>query len=392
MADQPEVTYVLPGKVGGVLTVVANLLKFRQADGPRSRVVLTQNRRDPDTQFTGALPADVQVTVGHALPVENIHAVARRLHAAIGSGPGVLVCNDALELMMVALIDPGRTVVQILHGDYDYYYDLAVRHEPLVHAFVAISRTVYETLLDRLPQRRDTIFWLPYGVVIPDAVRTAAPGPLRLIYSGRLDEAKGVLDLPLIDEELRRRNVPVRWSVVGNGPAADALWSRWEQSERVKWTPSAVPADIVAACADHDVYVLPSRAEGLSVATVEAMSAGVVPVVTRLPGMAEILDEGRTGFAADVGDIAGFASAIERLSSDRILLEALSTSARRLIVESFDIRQRARGYDELYARWQELYRPRPKDPVVAYGSRLDQPWLPNALVHLVRSGLRMNRR
>ena len=158
----PEVTYVLPGKVGGALTIVANLLQFRRPDNLRYRAVLTSNRRDPDTKFAGALAVDSQATVEHALPIENLHAVARRVDAAIGGGPGVLVCNDALEMMCVALRDPGRTVVQILHGDYDYYYDLAERHEPLVHAFVAYSRRVYETLLARLPHRRDTIFWLPY--------------------------------------------------------------------------------------------------------------------------------------------------------------------------------------------------------------------------------------
>jgi len=388
MTPRPEVTYVLPGKVGGVLTIIANLLAYRRQDAFRYRAVLTYNGRDPDTPFLGALPADSQSAFEHALPVENLHAVVRRLQAAIGGGPGGLVCNDALELMLVALVDPGRTVVQILHGDYDYYYDLATRHEPYVHAFVAYSRRVYDTLLVRLPHRRDTIFWLPYGVVIPGRVRTASPGPLRLIYTGRLDEAKGVLDLPLIDEELRRRGVPVRWSVIGDGPAAGALWSRWAPSDRVQWTPSAAPADVVAACAEQDVYVLPSRAEGLSVATVEAMSAGVVPVVTRLPGMAELFENGPTGVTVDVGDVAGFAAAIEYLHTDRGRLEDASTAARRLIVERFDITARAAAYDDLYSRWRELYRPRPADAHGMYGSRLDKPWLPNAVVRLTRSILR----
>src|SRR5262249_13053904 len=162
-------------------------------DDVRYNAVLTFNRHDPDTRFAGALAVDTQTTFEHALPIENIHAVARRLRAAIGSGSGVLVCNDALELMMAALVDPGRTVVQILHGAYDDYYDLATPHEPLVHAFVAYSRRVYEKLVARLPQRRDSIFWLPYGVVIPEKVRVPSPGPLRMIYAGRLDEAKGIL-------------------------------------------------------------------------------------------------------------------------------------------------------------------------------------------------------
>src|SRR5436305_3081260 len=187
----PAVTYVLPDKVGGAMTIIENLLRFRRPDDFQYRAVLTHTCHDVETRFHGALAVDTQVTFEHSLPDENIHAVARRLRAAIGTGPGVLVCNDALELMMLALLECDQTVVHILHGDYDYYYDLATKHEPLIHAFVAYSRRVYDNLIERLPHRKDQIFWLPYGIVIPERTRAAASGALRLIYAGRLDEAKG---------------------------------------------------------------------------------------------------------------------------------------------------------------------------------------------------------
>src|SRR5262249_28607530 len=160
-------------------------------------------------------------------------------------------------------------------------------------------------------------------------------GALRAIYAGRLDEAKGVLDLPAIDEALLRRGTSVEWTIIGDGPAADRLWAQWTRSPRLRWVAHATSAQVIAACADHDVVVLPSRAEGLSVATVEAMSAGVVPVVTRLPSMAEIVEHGRTGLAIGVGDIDAFADAIAYLDRDRDSLERLSTAARALAVERF---------------------------------------------------------
>ena len=172
---RPQVTYVMPDKVGGVTTIIENLLRFKRPDGMRYQAVLTHTRHDADARYAGTLSVDRRVAFEHSLPAENIHAVARRLRAAVGGGPGVLVCNDALELMMATLVDPGQTVIQILHGDYDYYYDLATLHEPLVHAFVAYSRRVYDNLLERLPQRRETIFWLPYGVVIPEKTRVPTP-------------------------------------------------------------------------------------------------------------------------------------------------------------------------------------------------------------------------
>jgi glycosyltransferase involved in cell wall biosynthesis len=391
VTQSPEVVYVLPDKVGGMMTIVDNLLRYRQPDNFRYHVVLTHNRNDADTQYGSQLPADSQASVDHELPLENLHSVVRRVHAALGAAPGVLVCNDALELILASLVDLRRTVVQILHGDYDYYYDLAMSHDPLVHAYVAYSQRVFEKLRERMPHRRDAIFHLPYGVVIPDAVRSAVNGPLRLLYVGRLDEAKGVFDLPAIDEALRLRGVAVTWTVVGNGPAADELWTRWKRSDRVRWIESATPEQVVACCAAHDVFVLSSRAEGLSVAMIEAMSAGVVPVVTNLPSLAEAIESGVTGIQVAAGDIDGFADAIARLHGDRDLLERISAAARELVIERYDIRERAAGYQNLYARWRELYRPRPSSLSISYGSRLDRPWIPNAIVRAVRSAIRSTR-
>jgi glycosyltransferase involved in cell wall biosynthesis len=389
MSLDPSVVYVVPDKMGGAMSIIANLLRYRTPDAFTYRAVLTHNRTHAEVRFGERLAADTQATVEYALPLENMYAVVRRLQHAIGPGPGVLVCNDFVDMLLVSLADPRRTVVQILHGDYDYYYDLASAHEPLVHAFVAYSRTVYDTLLKRLPHRTDTIFHLPYGIPLPDGVRHPAGGPLRLLFAGRLDEAKGVTDLPAIDRLLREAGVPVTWTVIGSGPAGPALRAAWGSAPHVRWIPTATSSQVVALCADHDVFVLPTHAEGLSVATVEAMSAGVVPVVSDLACMEELVEQGRTGLRAPARNAAAFAEAIASLSRDRDLLEGLSVAARRCAVERFDVRARAGSYQELYARWRELYRPRPASVTRSFGSRLDQPWMPNPLVRLVRTVMRV---
>ena len=391
MSSKPSVVYVLPDKMGGSSTIIGNLLQNRTADEFTYRAVLTHNQLDVETRLQRPLGADSQATFEYALPLENIYAVARRLRRAIGPEPGVLVCNDFVEMLLVTLMDPDRTIVQILHGDYDYYYDLASVHEPLVHAFVAYSRVVYERLCERLPHRRDTIFWLPYGIPVPEAVRQASVAPLRLMFVGRLDEAKGVFLLPEIDRLLREAAVPVTWTIVGSGPAGPELHATWRDPAHVRFVSTATSSEVVRLCADHDIFVLPTRAEGLSVATVEAMGAGLVPVVTDLPGMVELAGGDRPGHRVPAGDAPAFAGAIVGLARDRDCLEQMSTAARRLVVDRFDIRARASAYQVLFALWRDLYRPRPALPVTSYGSRLDQPWLPNPVGRLVRTAMRAAR-
>ncbi len=130
--------------------------------------------------------------------------------AAVGRGPGVVVAGDLLDLAMLSVHDVGKAVILVLHGDDDYYYDLAVKHEAVVHAYVAYSLCMHERLLERLPHRAASILHLPYGIPLPSRVRRPGPGPLRLIFAGRIEHGqKGVLDLPAIDAALRARGADV---------------------------------------------------------------------------------------------------------------------------------------------------------------------------------------
>jgi glycosyltransferase involved in cell wall biosynthesis len=386
----PSVVYVLPDKMGGMMNIVANLLAYRQPDAFTYHAVLTHNHLSTDVRFAQRLACDTQTTVEYTLPIENLHAVMRRVARAMPKGPGVVVASDLLDLATLSVHDVGRAVVLILHGDHEYYYDLAAKHDRVIHAYVAYSRRMYDGLVARLPHRADRIFYIPYGIPLPPRVREAAPGQLRLIFAGRLEHGqKGVLELPAIDAGLRARGVDVRWTIAGDGPDGPALRAMWPESPVVTYRGTLTNAQTVATLADHDVFVLPTRTEGLPVALIEALGAGVVPVVSDIEsGVPEVVTAGVTGLLPAVGDINGFADAIARLASDRALLERMSAAGRRVVEERFDVRQRVREYQALYARYQEFYRPLASGAMLQYGSRLDQPWIPNPLVRLVRSALR----
>ncbi len=369
-----SIVYVLPDKVGGVLNFVDNLLAHRRPDGWTHHAILTSNRLEIDTRFDGRMAADEQHRVEYSLPVENLYTVLRRLARAIPPGPGVLVANDWIELAMLSVHPSERTIVSITHADFGYYYDLAELHEPIIDCFVTYTRRMHDRLVERLPHRRDSIFNLAYGVEIPAVHRAAAPGPLRLLYVGRMNRAKGVFDLPAIDALLREQGVAVTWTLQGVGPDEAELRDRWG---------AHAPGRLV----------MPSRTEGLPVALLEAMAAGVVPVVSDLPsGIPEVVEPGLTGHRPLPGDIRGFAAAIAGLARDRERLEEMSRGARRTVAERFDIRERAADYQALYARAAELRRPKPARPRLSYGSRLDSPWLPNSLVRAVRTVQRSWRR
>lgn len=99
-----------------------------------------------------------------------------------------------------------------------------------------------------------------------------------------------------------------------------------------------------------DVFVLPSRREGLPVALMEAMSCALPCVASRLPGATDtLIEDGVSGLLVPPGDVAAFADAIRMILNDRPGASQMGAAARAIIVERF-------GAGTIAARWLANYR------------------------------------
>jgi glycosyltransferase involved in cell wall biosynthesis len=375
---------MLPDKLGGVHNFVANLLAHRLPDDLNYEAVLAHNFSDPDDPSDGDLRADVK-RLAYRLPPENFHSVLRRVAGQISQGRGVLVANDWLSLSTASAHRTGKAVVYINHGDFPHYYDLAVTHDPTIDLFITYTVHMYDRLCALLPHRAESILNIPYGVEIPLTRPRRRSRPMRLLYVGRLDRSKGVMDLPGIDRRLRAAEIPVEWTIQGPGPAEQELKAAWKDAPHVKWNGRTTMERVKELYLDHDVLVMPSRAEGLPVALLEGMAHGCVPVVSDLPsGIPELVENGVSGFRVPVGDIAGFADAIASLASSGDMLRSMSDEAAARVKSKFDIAVRAPEYQRAIAAMADIT-PRWSRPHVFLGSRLDQPWIPNLFVTGARS-------
>ena len=385
-----QVVCVVPDKLGGVFSFAQDLLRFRRPDGFTYRAVRVAALREQFTRATDPLGADEERVVEHSLPDENIYAALTRLSKAVGDSPGVLVANDWLELALAHWRDPGKAVVAIVHGDFDYYYGLAQRHEPVIDAYVTYTQQVHQRMTTLLPQRRNDIHLMRYGVPVPARGSAAAEGPLRLLYVGRLHRDKGVLELPEIDRRLVEAGVRAQWTVHGEGPDRDEMVAAWQfAGDRVLWSRHAPIDEVRALYQRHDVLVMPSRFEALPVALLEAGAAGVVPVVSDLPsGIPEVVEPGVTGYRLTVGDVPAFAQAIANLNRDRNALAQMSAAVRARISERFNVTTNVVAYQALFAAVQQRRRPRAAALRLPYGSRLDRPWMPNTFVRAIRGAQR----
>lgn len=175
---------------------------------------------------------------------------------------------------------------------------------------------------------------VPVEVVPNAAPLPAAPsagsgeGPVRVAYIGGFaNRAKGG-DV-LVDALARRDGPALEVTLAGPGkpPAeAEALLSRGSGVRWVGWLDEEAKAELLGGA---DVFVMPSRSEGLPMALLEAMGYGLAVAATRAGGIPEALEDGEEGILVAPEDPQALAAAIDRLAGDAGLRRRLGAAARR---------------------------------------------------------------
>jgi glycosyltransferase involved in cell wall biosynthesis len=158
-----------------------------------------------------------------------------------------------------------------------------------------------------------------------------------------------VLDFRDVDE--------VQLVVVGDGPEREAL----EQLSRSLAIDEIVDFigivdDVAPYLRDADVFVLPSHAEGLSNALLEAMAVGLPVIVSNVPGNVDVVEHGRTGLVFEVDNASELAASLARVLRDDDLRNLLGAGARGSVEESYSLQAVAGRYIELYDELLDLGR------------------------------------
>jgi glycosyltransferase involved in cell wall biosynthesis len=177
----------------------------------------------------------------------------------------------------------------------------------------------------------------------PPASDSEAP----LILSvGRLVEKKGLGDLILAADILRRRGRCFWVEIIGTGPLRRALETQVMQlglSDRVKLL-GAQPHEIVClAYRRATIFALPCTVaangdrDGIPNVLLEAMASGIPVVSTPVSGIPELIDCGRDGLLVPPSNPMVLADALDRLLTQRELSERLARAARAKIEASFSM-------------------------------------------------------
>jgi glycosyltransferase involved in cell wall biosynthesis len=299
------------------------------------------------------------------LGVGDVPAAAGLLEEVRAFGPD-LVHAHSTKAGIAARLVAGPLGVPVLytpHGTSWHYTgrlvgaaQLAVERalRRLTHAVVAVCREEARAFVREVGHRPERVLVVPNGVAVPEAPRLAATrararralglrdGDVWVLFVGRLTREKGAdLLLDAVEAGTGADGVVV----VGDGGERPVLEARARRAG-VTVRFAGYQADVTPFLAAADVFVQPSRSEGLPFTALEAMAHGLPVVSTAVGGLGSAV--GDAGLVVAPEDGRGLGEALRALARDAERRHRLGEAGRRRVARRFDVAAMLGALERIY--------------------------------------------
>jgi glycosyltransferase involved in cell wall biosynthesis len=180
------------------------------------------------------------------------------------------------------------------------YTLVRINHE-YVYKFIALTPRQKDDLINLgIPNSKIEI--IPVPVKVPKAREKSKE--LVLGYIGRISHpSKGVLFVPRIYKEIKKRGFKVKLRYIGGGPDLSVLKLFHLKdifNKNVSFSGLVNSEEALKLSYGIDILIMPSTTEGFGISLVEGMAQGAVPVVTSILGVTDwIVDDGKSGFVVN---------------------------------------------------------------------------------------------
>jgi glycosyltransferase involved in cell wall biosynthesis len=207
---------------------------------------------------------------------------------------------------------------------------------------IAVSGWMRSEVISQFKVPPEKVIEIPNGVDIEkfsgpvdaEAFRSkwkVQPGERLITAVGRLTSQKGFDDLIKAYPEIRKAVPRSRLLLMGEGYMRGELESLAE-AQQVRGSTTFAgfvsDADVVNALKVSDVVAVPSRFEPFGIVALEAMAGGSPLVVSKVGGLAEIVDDGVDGLEVQPNDPPSLARAAVKVLSDGVLASQLVAKAK----------------------------------------------------------------
>lgn len=193
----------------------------------------------------------------------------------------------------------------------------------LVDRYVVLSEQARNVFADGgLPSRK---LVLKRNFVDPDPGIGDGNGGYTM-FVGRLSTEKGV---HILLEAWRRHKALGPLKILGDGPMAAQVREAAESDHRIEWLGHRSNEEVVSCVGNASCLVVPSTcSENCPKTVLEAFARGTPPIASRIGALAEMIEDGRTGFLFTPGNADDLAARVAELISDSVRLDTMRQAAR----------------------------------------------------------------
>lgn len=180
----------------------------------------------------------------------------------------------------------------------------------------------------------------------PSRTKASYAGPVRILSVGRLVEKKGFSDAIAAAEFLRHAGRDFSWKIIGSGPLEEELSRASAElvaAGKVEWLGSLPSSAVLAMMREWaDVFVLPCRqasdgdVDGIPVALMEAMTAGVAVIAGNVAGIPELIAPDRTGYLVAPGNVSDLGESIARAMDSPDVRAVIATAGKEFVDREFN--------------------------------------------------------
>jgi N-acetyl-alpha-D-glucosaminyl L-malate synthase BshA len=178
----------------------------------------------------------------------------------------------------------------------------------------------------------------------------ARPDEKVLVHLSNFRPVKRITDVIEIFDRVHKK-MPSKLLLIGDGP--DRSQAEWLAVQK------GIHDDVIflgkqdrvnEKIAVADIMLLPSQLESFGLAALEAMASKVVPIATNVGGLPEVVEHGKSGYLAEVGDVETMARYAIELLSDENKLNEVAKAARCAAQARFCTSKIIPQYEEFYRR------------------------------------------
>ena len=220
---------------------------------------------------------------------------------------------------------------------------------------VVLGESWAQLVTEQLSVPRSKIHVVHNGVAngVPPTTPWPSDRPRRVLFLGRIEKLKGVPELLRAFEQLD--DVPDIGLTVAGPPSDPDVVRAVEAAvrarpDRIQYAGALSRAQSQELLREAYVLALPSHAEGLPMALIEAMSMGVPCVTTPVGAIEELVTHGANGYLVPPGDVGALAEHLKRLLCSEPLRETMARSAYETWERDYDAH---RMYDAIRRLWSQ---------------------------------------